>query len=80
MGVGTKAYGPYSKQGRSNRRSRSNGGNRIAPRETIICPFTLEAIEDCTTRNSAPGDLCRFSLEGCMANRYSTRRLLSRSA
>ncbi len=77
MGVGTKAYGSNGNQGRSNLRSRRNGGSR---REPVICPFTLEAIEDCTTRKNAPGDPCRFSLEGCMANRYSTRRLLSRSA
>jgi hypothetical protein len=77
MGTGTKTYGSYMSPGRTNLRSRKITESRLAQRQIVICPFTLEAIKDCATRQKAPLSRCRFSLEGCQARRFDRRRFKS---
>ncbi len=31
----------------------------------MICPFTLEPIEDCRTKNSSGDEVCSYTLEVC---------------
>ena len=74
MRIGTKNYGSYMGQGRSNLRSRKITECRYAYLMAVICPYTLEAVKDCASRR-APHARCRYSLEGCRARSRDSRRL-----